>query len=90
MPTILKVEGLCCPSLSAGVLYVSDRWAGGEAVTMSEGPGGRELQALWDRAEPRGQVMLLTTPPPALCQPLISILGPGPVLPFPIHLPPKA
>ncbi|XP_044786527.1 coiled-coil domain-containing protein 167 isoform X4 [Bubalus kerabau] len=32
-----------------------DRWAGEEVVTMSERPGGRELQALWGGAELRGQ-----------------------------------
>lgn len=32
-----------------------DPWAGGDVITMSEEPGGCELQALWGRAEPRSQ-----------------------------------
>lgn len=76
-PTVLEVERLCQPSLSARVLCVSDRWAGGEAVTVSERPGGCKFQALWGGAEPRGQV-----------RPLILILGSWPrasICPTPCH-----
>nr|XP_045246737.1 coiled-coil domain-containing protein 167 isoform X3 [Macaca fascicularis] len=53
--SVWKPEFLHSLSATLGYTCGEDRWTRGEAVPVSERPGGRELQAPQPGAEPRGQ-----------------------------------